>query len=199
MATIRAFIAAEIDPQTKKKISNLISILKKSEADVKWVTEDQMHLTLKFLGNIEQDRIQEISDALSAIANKAFSFTIHLSKLGAFPNMNHPRVIWIGIDKGAESLEALNKKIETNLEKLGFPKENREFKPHFTLARIKSSKNILELIKTLEKNTFDSEGEIKINKLIIFQSILTPKGAIYTKLSTAELAPISSTLRISPP
>ena len=100
MNNIRAFIAVEIDSQTKQKISELVSDFKKSAADVKWVAEDKMHLTLKFLGNIRQDKIQEISDALTSIADNTLSFKIRLSKIEAFPNMKHPRVIWIGIDRG---------------------------------------------------------------------------------------------------
>ncbi|MEK6732705.1 MAG: RNA 2',3'-cyclic phosphodiesterase [Candidatus Omnitrophota bacterium] len=195
MPSIRAFIAVEIDPQTKQKISALVSSLKKSDADVKWITEDQMHLTLKFLGNVEQSKIQEISAALNSISTNFSPFTIHLSNIGAFPNINHPRVIWLGIDIGAEELKILAEKIETGLEKLGFNpstslgtgKEDREFKAHLTLGRVKSSKNIANLIKLLKETVFSLNADIPIEEIILFQSTLFPKGAIYTKLWTAYL------------
>jgi len=184
---MRAFIAVEIDNLTKQKISDLISNLKKSGADVKWITEDQMHLTLKFLGNIDESKTREISDVLSSISSNFKSFTISLSNIGAFPNLNRPRIIWVGIDKGAEYLKTISEKIETGLKKLEFEKEDREFNLHLTLGRVKTSKNLSELKKLLNETLFNSQNEIKINSLILFQSTLTPKGAIYSKLSTINL------------
>lgn len=180
MATIRAFIAVEIDNQTKQKILELISIFKKSNADIKWITDDQIHLTLKFLGNIDKDKVREISDSISDISDNFNSFKIAFSRIGAFPSLNHPAVIWLGIDKGAESLKTLNEKIETALEKLGFERESREFKPHLTLGRVKSNKNMSDLTKLLEETTFCFGNDTQINKLTLLQSDLSPKGAIHS-------------------
>jgi 2'-5' RNA ligase len=180
MATIRAFIAVEIDSQTGQKISELISILKKSNADVKWITDGQMHLTLKFLGNIDKDKVRGISEAISDISDNFNSFKIAFSKIGAFPSLNHPAVIWLGIDKGAESLKTLNEKIETALEKLGFEREKREFKPHLTLGRVRSDKNMPGFTKLLKETAFYLANDIQINKLTLFQSDLSPKGAIHS-------------------
>ncbi len=188
MNTVRAFIAVEIDPQTKQKISTLVSLLKASNAGVKWVTEDQMHFTLKFLGNIAENKIQEISNTLSIISNNFNSFAINFSKIGAFPNINYPRVIWLGIDKGVESLKILSEEIENALEKLGFQKENRKYKPHLTLGRVKSDKNILNLTNLIRETNFNPENNIQINKLTLFQSTINPKGAIYTPLATCLFA-----------
>ena len=186
MNTIRTFIAVEIDSQTKQKISDLIASLKKSNADVKWVTKDQMHLTLKFLGNIEQNKVQEISDVLKSIAGNFKPFSISLSAIAGFPNLNRPKVIWLGIEKGAENLKKLNELIETGLEKIGFRKESREFNPHLTLGRVRTFKNISELTQIINENNI--HNEVKINELILFQSTLTPKGSIYTPVSTSLLA-----------
>ena len=189
MSTIRTFIAIEIDPTHKQKLLHLISTLKSSNSDVKWVTEHQMHLTLKFLGNIEETKVQEISDALTSIANSTREFTITLSNIGTFPNAKRPRVIWIGVNKGKNKLKLLAGQIETELEKLDFPKETRDFKSHLTLGRVRSPKNLQNLTKLLTEVSFQSESAIKINKLILFQSTLTPKGAIYKKI------PLHSRLR----
>ncbi|MCX5693283.1 MAG: RNA 2',3'-cyclic phosphodiesterase [Candidatus Omnitrophica bacterium] len=180
MSSIRAFIAVEIDHQTKQKISELISNLKKSDADAKWITEGQIHLTLKFLGNIDEGSVHKISDALSGVSNNFNSFTINFSEIGAFPNLNHPAVIWLGVNKGAEFLKTLNEKIETALEKLRLKQENREFKPHLTLARIRSPNNIQNLVKLIEETDFNSWDDLRISKLTLFQSTLNPKGAAYT-------------------
>ncbi|MDP2921540.1 MAG: RNA 2',3'-cyclic phosphodiesterase [Candidatus Omnitrophota bacterium] len=184
MPHIRAFIAVEIDQPSRQKISSLISGLKKSNADVKWITEDQMHLTLKFLGNIDEGKIHEISSALSSISHDFKPFEITLSDIGAFPNLDHPRVIWIEIEKGADLLKTLAGKIDSRLEKLGFQKETREFKAHLTLGRVRTSKNMPQLVKIINETQFAPETGVKINELILFQSTLTPKGTIYTKLWT---------------
>lgn len=180
MDTIRAFIAVEIDDQTKQKISSLILNLKKSNADLKWITEDQIHITLKFLGNIDKNSIQKISDEMSNISNAFDSFTINFHKIGAFPNLKRPNVLWLGIDKGAECLKMLNKKIENALGKLGFKEENIEFKPHLTLARTRSLKNISNLAKLIEETDLKLWDDLQIHKLALYQSILNPKGAIHT-------------------
>jgi 2'-5' RNA ligase len=155
---------------------------------VKWVTQDQMHLTLKFLGNIDKIKIPEITDAMRSSAQDLTSFTITFSKIGAFPNLSHPRVIWIGIDKGADILKLLAEKIETGLEKSGLQKEKRSYKAHLTLGRVRTSKNIQNLIKLINAlNEQNEPNETKITKLILFQSTLTPKGAIYTALNIVRL------------
>ncbi|NQV04022.1 MAG: RNA 2',3'-cyclic phosphodiesterase [Candidatus Omnitrophica bacterium] len=184
---IRAFIAVEIDPLNKKRLSELISCLKKSDTLVKWVNENQMHLTLKFLGNIEETKAQEVSRVLESITKDFKAFTISLSKIGAFPNINKPRVIWVAIDEGKDTLKLLADKIESGLEKIGFAKEKREFKAHLTLGRIKSLKNISQLTEIIQKTDFQSQGKIKISVLILFQSTLTSKGAIYAPLAEIKL------------
>jgi RNA 2',3'-cyclic 3'-phosphodiesterase len=186
MKTIRSFIAAEIDVRSRQKISELIADLKKSNADAKWITEDQMHLTLKFLGNISEGDVQKISCALSGILDNFKSFEISFSAIGAFPGIDNPSVVWLGVNKGAECLVTLNKSIELSLEQIGFKKETRSFKPHLTLARIRSRRNISNLIKTIEEinANLSLKENIGINKLTLFQSILSPKGAEYKVIRT---------------
>ena len=180
---IRAFIAIKIDNLNKQKISSLISQLKKSDTAIKWASENQMHLTLKFLGDIKESDVENCSNSLKSIADNSNAFSIKFSKIGGFPNIQKPRVIWLGIDKGAEELKLLNNKIENDFEKLGFQKEKREYSAHLTLGRVKSLKNIQNLTKIISEINLDLQDEIKINKIILFQSTLTSKGAIYTPLS----------------
>ncbi len=182
MEMIRSFIAVEIDQSNKQELSTLISHLKKSDADVKWANENQMHLTLKFLGTVDETKLQKISDILKRIANDFSAFNIQFSKIGAFPNINRPRVIWMGISKGSNHLKLLNNKIESEFEKIGFGKEKREYNAHLTFGRVKSSKNIPGLKKIIDETTIQFHDEIRIDKIILFQSTLRPKGAIYTPL-----------------
>lgn len=192
---IRAFIAVEIDPPNKQKLSELISSLKKSNTEVKWVTEKQMHFTLKFLGNIEENKVQRISDALKSIADNFNAFNINLSEIGAFPDMQRPRVIWVGVGPGKDALELLVREIEAALKKIGFhssaelrtEKEKSKFKAHLTLGRVKALKNIGKLEKIINEIGFRQGNKIKIDKITLFKSTLTPKGAIHTSLNSANL------------
>lgn len=182
MTAIRTFIAIDINQSAKQKISCLIDQLTRSNADAKWITENQMHFTLKFLGQTDELLIPKISEALKSLVENFGEFTISFSDIGAFPNIKRPRVIWLGIDKGKDKLELLNGKIETALEKLGFEKEKRQFTAHLTLGRVRSLKNIEGLKALIDKMDIRLEDEIKANKVILYRSTLSPKGAIYTPL-----------------
>ena len=182
MNGIRAFIAIEIDTACKQEISGLIKRLKKSDSDVKWVNELQMHLTLKFLGNVDRDKVPEISAALKGIASKNPSFQIAFSGISTFPGLSRPRVIWVGVDKGSGDVKALFHFIEKEMVNLGFTKEEHDYRAHLTLGRVRSQKNIRELTKLIGETDFKPPVGIKINKFILFQSILTSKGPVYTLL-----------------
>ncbi|MFA4991897.1 MAG: RNA 2',3'-cyclic phosphodiesterase [Candidatus Omnitrophota bacterium] len=188
MGTVRAFIAIEINQQTKQKITRLISSLKESDADVRWVTEDQMHFTLKFLGDIPEDKTLEISDALKPAAENFNAFEISLAGLDAFPSLDKPRVVWIGAEKGAEELKALNVHVENSLEKIGFAKEPRGFKAHLTLGRVKSFKNTQRLARKIKNTEFNLKDAFRADEITLFQSTLTPKGAIYAPLAKFSMA-----------
>jgi len=182
MPTIRTFIAIDIDDHAKQRLSEFISYLKKTGSDVKWIDESQMHLTLKFLGNIDDSKIQQISRILKSVTENFKSFSITLSGIGAFPNLKHPRVIWIGVEKGKDQLKDLNTIIEDYMEEEGFPKENRPYKAHLTIGRVKTSRNLSVLSRLIAETNFQLDSEIKIDEIILFKSTLTPKGAIYTPL-----------------
>lgn len=183
MKKIRAFIAVDIDAGAKENILSIIETLKKSNTDVKWINENQLHLTLKFLGYIDETLIQTISQALTSISGNFPAFILTFSKIGGFPNINNPKVVWLGIDKGAETLIALNERIEIELEKAGLKKETRKFLPHLTLGRVRTPKNITNLTKLINETTFQITNKIKIDKLTLYQSTLTPKGAVYTQIN----------------
>ncbi len=183
MDSVRAFIALELDSSVKEKISSLISQLKNIDSSIKWVPSEALHFTLKFLGNIDTAMIQPIANELEKISKDTPCFKISFSKIGAFPNMNRPKVIWIGVENGAQSIIHLAQKCESHLETLGFKKEPREYKAHLTLGRVKSLKNIDTVIKKAGEIDLpiDSAG---IQKITLFQSDLTSKGAIYKELNS---------------
>jgi len=181
---MRTFIAVEIPEFLREEFVQLQERLKKSDADVKWVEPENMHLTLKFLGDTEENKMEKISEILKRIAQETKQFEITFSDLGAFPNLNFPKVIWVGVDKGKKELAELATRIENGLLPLGFSKEKRTYSAHLTLGRIRSPKNKDKLKKILEeKIEIKEKGKFYLQKIVFFSSKLTPTGPIYTKLA----------------
>jgi len=182
--TIRCFIAIELSQEIRNVLSEIQSELKETVGDVKWVRPENIHLTLKFLGHINQGVVEEVKSALSEIAAKTRPFRIKLSSPGAFPAPERPRVIWVGIDKGDKESIVLAGAIEDRASHLGIEKEEREFHPHLTLGRIDFLKD-----KNTLKDAFSSleipPVEMTASAITLFQSTLTREGAIYTVLQKA--------------
>jgi len=184
---MRIFIALELSDEIKGELSRLEGRLKEARADIKWAKPENIHLTLKFLGDIEESNIEEIKNALGGISSSEKPFEISLFKLGAFPSLNQPRVIWAGIDKGCSEAENIAARVADALKKIGFPKEERPFSAHLTLGRVKSGKNkagLKDMLASLEVRP----KSCVINKITLFQSTLAPNGPIYTPLHEAKFA-----------
>ena len=188
---MRTFIAIELSKEVKDDLAKLQHELNKADADVKWVKPENIHLTLKFLGEVGEDKIEDMKKVLDGISGKNKPFELSLFKLGAFPSINSPRVVWVGIDKGCGESEQIAKSIEDELEKLDFPKEERPFNAHLTLGRVRSGKNKAMLKERLSATEVRPKS-CRINDITIFQSILTPKGPIYSPLHAAKLTPLDN-------
>ncbi|MCM8766279.1 MAG: RNA 2',3'-cyclic phosphodiesterase [Candidatus Omnitrophica bacterium] len=186
---MRTFIAVEISEEVRKEIVQIQEELKKTEADVKWVESKNMHLTLKFLGEVEAEKIELIKENLRRITQEIKSFEIAFQGLGVFPNLEFPRVVWVGIEKGKEEMVKLAMKIDDELQKLGFPKERRPFSCHLTLGRVRSSKNRDKLKRAIkERENFKIKSIMDLKECILFRSQLTPAGPIYTALAQFNLS-----------
>jgi len=190
--TIRTFIAIELNKTIRDELADIQSKLKISGADVKWVKPENIHLTLKFLGAVEKNKIDTIKNILDSTTSQIEPFDVALSVLGGFPNLNSPRVIWVGIDVGARhAVPLLVNKIENALSKLGFPKDDRPFSAHITLGRVHSPKNkqqLKKIIDDINKNGHTSKCvPILIDHITLFQSSLTETGPIYHILHEAKL------------
>ncbi|MBI5124208.1 MAG: RNA 2',3'-cyclic phosphodiesterase [Candidatus Omnitrophica bacterium] len=186
---MRAFIAIELSEEIRDTLEQIQSHLEYSGADVKWVEKDNIHLTLKFLGEISEEKLKQIIAALEIIAKGSSAFEISLKDIGAFPKIEYPRVIWAGLDKGTTESKILAEKIDDALSKIGFQKEARPFAAHLTIGRVRSPKNkeaLKEKLKSIEGLGSRVQGQV-ISSVILFQSTLTPKGSIYTKLHEAHL------------
>ena len=179
---IRTFIAIPLSDRIKEELSKLQEELKKSEAQVKWVRPEGIHLTLKFLGNVEEEKIREIEEAICRKTRKGSSFLLSLGCLGVFPDFRRPRVVWVGVEEGASKVKELAKIIEKALLPLGAKKEDHPFSPHLTLGRVKGGKGIGRLKEILSSLEAKNLGSLNVHRIEIIKSQLTPKGAIYTTL-----------------
>ncbi|MGE4357788.1 MAG: RNA 2',3'-cyclic phosphodiesterase [Candidatus Omnitrophota bacterium] len=192
---IRTFIAIEISESLREEFSQLQNELRKSEADVKWVEPKNMHLTLKFLGNTEEKKIEEIERTLRIISDQTKPFAVTFQGLGAFPKLDFPRVIWVGIEKGKEELTQLANKIEKNLISIGFASEKKPYSAHLTLGRVRSFKNKEKLNKIIkEKLSFQPKNSLAVNKISFLKSELTPAGPLYTRLAEFSFSQSSDNL-----
>ena len=179
MTKLRGFIAIEVEPFPK--IIELENEIKNSGAIVKLVEAQNIHITLKFLGDTDEDLIGKIEEILKDSVENIKPFEIHLKGAGFFPNQNYIKVIWIGIEN-TEELGQIAYKIDDQISKLGFNREKRKFSAHLTVARVKSAKNKDKLIQIIDKYNEIEFGKIIVDSIKLKQSELTPKGPIYTTL-----------------
>ncbi len=184
MEGIRSFIAIEVPGSLQDRMGELQRELKKFESDIRWVKPGNIHLTLKFLGTVPKEMIEKVSWAISPAVQQAEPFDLRLYGLGSFPSSRSPRVIWVGIDQGREPASSLQEAIEKETGALSFPSERRPFTPHLTIGRVRSLKGRGEFGRAIEERQKVEIGVFRAEEIILFQSKLTPAGAIYTKLKT---------------
>jgi len=187
MSQIRSFIAIELSPSLRQHIEQLQNELKRDTADVRWTRSEGIHLTIKFLGAIDEERVGEIGAALEECLADTMIFTLSVGSLGAFPNREHPKVIWLGIEDERGVLQKLQQTIDRELTRLGFSAEKRTFSPHLTLGRIKSPKGKRTVRQRLATMGECKCGTFDVKEIFLFKSDLTPSGAVYTKLKSFAL------------
>jgi 2'-5' RNA ligase len=180
---MRTFIAVEIPKEAQQSINKYIISLKDSLRDLKWVAPDNLHLTLKFLGEVQESDIKKLSGSIQKTVSGSKQFSIVLSHTGFFPPGKHPRVIWIGADGGADNLLELFQELEHYLEDAGFDREEKTFSPHLTIGRVKRDKKIL-IPDTLPEFV---PVEFVVKSVVLFKSTLTSQGPVYEKLFEGEL------------
>jgi 2'-5' RNA ligase len=173
---VRLFVALDVPEAIKEAIeSDVVDPLRDRLPGARWTRPEGRHLTLKFLGNVDDERVDEIANALRSAAARHAGFSASFAEVGGFPNLRRPRVLWIGVGEGAEPMAALASDVERELEPLGFEPEGRPFRGHFTLARFKSPRVIDPLPEIVSPaEPFD------VAQVVLFESKLHPKGARYT-------------------
>lgn len=174
---IRSFFGIPIPEDVRKEIYKIITELKRDLKNVKWVEEENLHITLKFLGNIEEKKIEEIREEVKKFLKDIKPFEVQLQDFGVFPSKTRARVLWIGMGSGKENVAQLNQRIEESMERIGFKREKREFSPHLTIGRIRNP-SPLSLNISYQSRCF------KVNKFILYKSELSEKGPKYFPLLT---------------
>jgi 2'-5' RNA ligase len=187
---VRAFVAVNLDPALRDVLAGIQERLKATRADVGWVKPENLHLTLKFLGSVERQRLEAAADALSAAVRGYGSFRFVLGGLGAFPQPRAARVVWIGVPEGADRLAGLADRIDETLQPLGFPPEARPFTPHLTLGRVRGPGRREQLATALTSMPVGTVGGMQLSRIEMMQSDLRREGPRYSVLYSFELGSV---------
>ncbi|MDE2222256.1 MAG: RNA 2',3'-cyclic phosphodiesterase [Candidatus Omnitrophica bacterium] len=184
---MRGFLAFPISGELKEEFERLLGDLKKTGADTSWVKPENIHLTLKFLGDIEPEDLKKITAVLTEQASRFSVFASYLTEIDAFPDLHHPKIIWAGLDDSIRTMETIVRVLENELAQCGFSREERPFKPHLTLGRIRSGSHLRNLISAVKQISFRNRIEQQFETIILYQSTLTPQGPVYEALQSFAL------------
>ena len=187
MDKLRVFIAVPIPAEIRRGLAGLEKRLMAAGADIKWVSEENLHITLKFLGYVEPDRMDAICRAVESAAEGTAAFEAALSGVGAFPKVSRPSVVWAGTSAGHEELKALSERVEVALESIGFAREDRPFSAHITIGRVKSPKNRDALREMIERLREEDMGSFSVESVAVMRSDLRPTGPMYTAIANHKL------------
>ncbi len=183
---MRVFIGNEISEAIKAELIRLRAELRQAEAEVTWTKPENVHLTLRFLGEIEERRLDELKQLCAETAAEFQPFTLRLKDTGYFPNFRQPRVLWVGLAGEMEVAKQLQKQLDAELIARGFNQEDKPFKPHLTIGRVKSNRNVKALVAKADMYTLP-ELAFEVGEIVLFKSELRPSGADYTALSKSRM------------
>jgi 2'-5' RNA ligase len=192
---IRSFIAIELPPELKAILGSFQNEMASAGGSfVKWVAPDSIHITLKFLGNIVAEKVEAIGSAIEQACAGTGAFSLEMGELGGFPNLNQPRVLWVGLHGDIERVKSLQLNIDNSLVRLGFDKEKRGFTPHITLARMREKASPVDRRKFGELVTgkhFDFRYKIDVESINLMRSRLLPDGAVYSTMAKLKLGSVN--------
>ncbi|HEY8202758.1 MAG TPA: RNA 2',3'-cyclic phosphodiesterase [Actinomycetota bacterium] len=185
---MRLFVAVEVPEQQKRSVERAIQSLRMALVGaVRWVPRENWHATLKFLGEVPDGRLPDVSDVLAAAAAGSSPTTTSLTGVGAFPSLNRARVLWVGLDDPEARLASMSAALETAFGEAGFRQESRALHPHVTLARIRAPIPIAGIVEKAGPYAFDREP-FAVTKIVLYQSRLSRAGATYEPVATFPLA-----------
>jgi 2'-5' RNA ligase len=176
----RIFISVNLSDEARSKVFDYIENLRKEFIDLKvrWDKPEKLHITLKFLGDIEVEKISEIVEVVEKVAKRFSKFKLKITESGIFPTVKKPRILWFGLFDEKGSLKKINDGLESELERIGFAKDKRNFKPHLTIVRLREPQKSGELVKKHLENKFEPV-EFEVSEIVIYESKLQSTGSIY--------------------
>ncbi len=186
MTKLRVFVGIELSDEIVRNARGVVDELQQHGAIAKWVDPQNLHLTLNFLGEVNETEVHEVCAAVIATTRGILRFEWTCRGVGAFPNFNRPRTIWLGVQEGSEQTIALQHELAQALDEIGFPKENRRFTPHITLGRVRGKWN-KELTEIVDGHKHFEAGRSAVNEVVVFSSHLSRSGPQYDVLSRAPL------------
>jgi 2'-5' RNA ligase len=192
---LRTFVAVDLGKALRARLVSLQENLARAGAEVKWVEVENLHITLLFLGEVDERELPALCRAVSVVCGRHERFPLGIETVGSFPNPRRPRVVWAGVGEGGPELIALHSALEPPLLELGcYRREERSFTPHVTLGRVKSDGSADALAAILAKKANWNAGtEVEVQEVLVLSSQLTPKGPEYTILSRGKLRKPSAT------
>lgn len=184
---MRVFVAIDLDDSVRDAVARLVGRLRAGGIDLAYVAGPSLHLTLKFLGEVDDREVVAASDALSAMSAACPPFEIGFGSLGAFPPRGAPRVLWIGVNDPGGGLDRCSSLCEREMASRGFPSEGRPFSPHLTIARSRRAKDAAAIRRAVQEQAGFAAGAQWVESVTLYQSTLTPRGAIHEPLGRFEL------------
>ena len=184
--SIRCFVAVECGgDELAAKFREVRMVLEAARADIKFVEPENVHLTLKFLGEIEPSLVEQVSHVVKETSFQPFSAKIE--RVGVFPNLRRPRVVWAGITEGVPQLAEIWSDVDEKLSQLGFERERRRFSPHITIGRVRSGRNRDNLVQEISSLSDHVFGSLRVDRIKLKKSVLTPSGPVYTTLAESSV------------
>lgn len=183
MERVRSFVAILLNDEVRTAIAAEIARLRPLAPRVGWVAPPNLHLTLKFLGELPPDALEPAKDGLAEAVAGETLFSLHFFGLGAFPGMARPRVLWVGVAEGGPAAQALQARVEAALTRRGFAREERPFSPHLTLGRVREPRGLVQLQQAMGRDAKMDFGRLEVQALSLMRSDLSPGGSRYTELA----------------
>lgn len=188
MGQIRTFVAIEVASNIRNAAFKTITRLSAHTVDYNWVEKENLHITLNFLGDVDDTQVPDVCKRIKDAVTDFGSFDVSIRGLGCFPNLQKPRVAWIGVEEGSEELIELNHRIGTELEKLRFPRERNDYRPHLTLGRLRRGGRFSPVLAdAIEAGGQQMTGSMLVDKVVVYSSFLDRAGPTYTPMSRIDL------------
>ena len=185
---MRLFVSVDLPPRFEPKVRDLQSYLRGTRADLNFTKPEQAHLTMKFVGNTPDERVDDVEDVLDEAAKTVEPFEVELGGTGVFPSREYVSVVWIGVQEGVEELTRLHDALEERTVERGLADEaEHDYKPHVTLARLRSGRGKSEVLKFVDENEDVTLGSFEVKKLSLMSSVLRDGGSVHTTEYEAEL------------